>query len=424
MKASHLYLGLGFFSVIILILCLRANPAFLLFQNNYYDVVVKPSRSEAEVFKDLPSSCQATAQYRYDAQRTGAAPADFNPSAQVKIIKKIAPLNVDIHGASKSSPTVDDTGVYVGSDTGWFFKMDHDGHVLWKFYVPGSNNGIHGSAAVDDKKVYIGTYNGFMYALDKTTGELVWANPVGDYIGASPLLADGGLFIAAETSHPNGLLVRMDCNTGQTLWVSDWLAGHPHSSPAYNPTTNSVLVGANSGRFFAFDAKTGQEQWRAQLGGPLKGTAMVWDGTAYFASWDKNYYGYDIRTGKKRWESFMGGRIQTNLSLVADSQLGITNTKLGEIVAINLNDGTLAWRLKHGDSNHQFSILITKDPKRKGESLAWSRCKTYQLCTLDAKTGKLLHHIDLPGAFTSVPFAWKNRIYISLDKNQGLVILE
>lgn len=411
-------------TLLVVVLSYLQNPQLIHFSRDYFKVVDRPPISEAVRYKELETNCKSTTQYRYDEKRTGAAPGDATPKAKAKIIKKIYPLNVDIHGASKSSPTVDDTGVYVGSDTGFFLKMNHDGEVVWKFYVPGSNNGIHGSAALDEKKVYIGAYNGFIYALDKMTGELVWANPVSDYIGASPLLAGGALYITAETRHPNGLVVKLDCNTGETHWVSEWMGGHSHSSPAYDATNNIILAGANSGRFFALDADTGETAWKTQLKGQVKGTPMIWDGTAYFSSWDRSYHAYDIKTGKERWSQFMGGRIQTSLSLVPGANIGITNTKVGDITGINLTDGEILWRLRHGDSNHMFSVLITKDPDRPGEYLAWSRCKTYQLCVLDGKTGKLLNNTDLPSSFTSVPFAWKNRIYISLDKNQGLIILE
>ena len=422
MKSSLIHGLIGFAAILLAVISYMQNPELLSFQRNYYDIVKTPGIALPIVYKDLQSSCEASAQYRHNEKRTGVSLA--KPQSKVKITEHIFPLNVDIHGASKSSPTVDDTGVYIGSDTGWFWKMNHDGEILWSFYVPGSNNGIHGSAALDDKKVYIGTYNGFMYALDKKSGELAWANPVANYIGASPLLAGGALYIAAETSHPDGTLVKLDCNTGETKWVSKWLGGHSHSSPTYDKTNKVLLVGANSGRFFAFSEEDGKTVWQEQFRGQIKGTPMIWDGTVYFGSWDKNYHAYDIKTGKKRWSTFMGGRIQTSLSLVPGEAIGVTNTKVGDIAGLNLEDGEVLWRLRHGDSNHQFSILITEDPKQKGKYLAWSRCKKFQLCTLDAKTGKLLNNIDLPGSFTSVPFAYQDKIYISLDKNQGMVILQ
>ncbi len=373
--------------------------------------------------KRLDSSCRATAQYRYDEKRTGVAPKTHQPKPKLKIIKRV-PVNAGIHSASKSSPTVDDSGVYVGSDAGWFLKMNHDGEILWSFYIPGSGNGIHGSAAIDDKKVYIGAYNGFLYALDKMNGDLVWANPVADYIGASPLLAGGFLYISAETSHPDGLVAKIDCNTGKTLWVSQWLGGHSHSSPTYDENNKLILAGANSGRFHAFHENSGETAWKIQIHGQIKGTAMIHDSQVFFASWSKNYHSLDLKTGKENWQSFMVNQIQTSLTLVPGENIGITNAPIGEIVGINLEDGTIAWRLRHGDRNNQFSVLVTQNPDKQGHYLAWSRCKESQLCTLDAKTGKLIYNMDLPGALTGVPFAYKKRLYINLDEYGGLVILE
>ena len=318
----------------------------------------------------------------------------------------------------------DDSGVYVGSDTGWFWKMDHTGEILWSFYVPGSGNGIHSSAGMDDKKVYIGAYNGFMYALDKETGDLVWARPVGDYIGSSPLIAGGNLYISAETRDNDGFVAKLDCNSGDILWSSPRMGGHSHSSPVYDPENRLIMAGANSGRFYAFDQDEGKTLWEVQTHGQIKGTAMIHGSQVFFGTWGKHYQSYDTKTGKKNWHSYMMGRVQTSLTLVPGQNLGITNTPLGEIVGINLDDGTIAWRLRHGDRNHMFSVLVTGNPQKKGDYLAWSRCKESQLCTLSAKTGKLIHNMEIPGSFTSVPFAYKNRIYISLDFNGGLLILE
>ncbi len=422
MTEKRISIALVLLGLVIVFLCYRQNPDLLLYRKDYFSIIDTPPISPSVIYKDLQSNCQATSQYRQDSQRTGVDLV-AKPQAQVKIAKKIFPFNVDIHEASKSSPTIDQTGIYIGSDSGWFYKLDYDGEIIWRFYVPGSDYGFHSSAAVDDKKVYIGAYNGFMYALDKSNGELVWANPVANYIGASPLLADGNLFISAETYHPDGLVAKLNCNTGETLWVSEWLGGHSHSSVAFDKANDQVVVGANSGRFYAFDNKTGQTRWNVQVGGQIKGTPLIWDGTAYFGSWDKHYHAYDLKTGKERWKTFMGGRIQTSLTLVPGKAIGVTNTKVGDIIGINLNDGEILWRLRHGDRNHQFSVLVTKDPNQD-RFLALSRCKEFQLCTLNAVTGELIENIDLPGSFTSVPSAWEDKIYISLDKNRGLVILQ
>jgi outer membrane protein assembly factor BamB len=418
------YLLVSLSVLIILFLSYLANPNFYSFGNDYEKIVDKAYVAPPTRYKELNSSCSATTQYLYHQDRTGVAPDTARPKAQVSIIHHQRPLNIDIHSASKSTPVVDDSGMYVGSDSGWFWKMDHQGQVIWSLYLPGSDNGIHGTAVVDDKKVYIGAYNGFMYALDKTNGDLVWSVPVGHFIGASPLLANGALYIAAETSHPDGFLAKIDCNTGKSQWVSPWFGGHSHSSPSYDSQNKQLLVGANSGRFYAIDEATGRVNWQVQLTGQIKGTPMVWENKVYFSSWDKYYHAYDLNTGKQVWKQYMGGRVQTSLALVPGVNLGLTNNKVGDIAALNLETGEFQWRLRHGDPNSQFSILITKDPKREDKYLAWSRCKEFQLCVLDAQTGQLIHNLQLPGSFTSVPFAYQDKVFISLDKDKGLVVLQ
>lgn len=399
------------------------NPQFLQFERNYYQVVPKPPKAPAAHFKNKESSCQPVAQYQYSENRHGFA-ANTTPSIKAQIKHHWSPFNLDIHSASKATPLIDDSGVYVGNDSGWFYKLNHSGQVLWSFYIPGSLNGIHSTAAVDEAKVYVAAYNGFLYALDKDNGDLVWATSVGDYVGASSLLADGALFISAETYHPEGLLAKIDCNSGKILWVSEWLGGHSHSSPTFDQQHGQVLVGSNSGRFFAFASDDGRTLWKTQLGGPIKGTASLKDGIAYVSSWDKHLHAIDTQKGEKLWSLFMGGRIQTSLSLVPDSSIGITNNKMGEIVGIDLKKGVILWRLIHGDTNSMSSVLITPGPNKKNPYLAWARCKNTELCTLNAESGQLLQQLSLPGTFTSVPYAYKNQIWISLDKNAGLVVLE
>ena len=289
----------------------QANPRFLNYRQAYFKVVTKPYLAPATHFKKLESQCRATAQYRYNETRKGVAPNTATPRIKTRILKRQA-LNLGLDNISKSSPIVDDSGVYVGSDTGWFLKLNHDGDIVWRFYIPGSN-GIYGSAALDDKKVYIGADNGFFYALDKTNGDLVWANPVADSIGASALLAGGNLFVSATTSHPDGFMVRLDCNRGETLWVSPWFGGPSHSSPVYDRNNKQVLVGANSGRFYAFHEESGKTAWEMQTHGQIKGTAMIHKDQVFFGSWGKKL----LRPGSENQEkelAFLHGRKDPNQS--------------------------------------------------------------------------------------------------------------
>ena len=83
----------------------------------------------------------------------------------------------------------------------------------------------------------------------------------------------------------------------------------------------------------------------------------------------------------------------------------------------------MRWSYRHKDRNHYFSVLATRQPKATNNYYIWSRCDERNLCVLAAKSGQLIRKIRLPGSFTSIPVAYKEKVIIALDDNHGLVIL-
>jgi len=52
------------------------------------------------------------------------------------------------------------------------------------------------------------------------------------------------------------------------------------SSPAIDAAENFVVVGSGS-RLWAFDAETGEEAWRHEVGGSVTGSPALWENKAY-----------------------------------------------------------------------------------------------------------------------------------------------
>ena len=67
-----------------------------------------------------------------------------------------------------------------------------------------------------------------------------------------------------------------------------------------------VLVGSYSGRFFAFDAATGEQRWSFRANGKISGSATVIGNVVYFATLKKRTYALNARTGELLW-SFPDG---------------------------------------------------------------------------------------------------------------------
>ena len=124
-----------------------------------------------------------------------------------------------------SSPTVVRGDVYIGADTGWFYKLDAvTGHILAKRFVgfqrattcPPSR-GFVDTASVDrddsgQLMVYVGGPDGYLYALRASNLSVKWrsviaipAAKVNDYFQwSSPTVARGRVYIgvASNCDHP------------------------------------------------------------------------------------------------------------------------------------------------------------------------------------------------------------------------------
>jgi outer membrane protein assembly factor BamB len=139
-----------------------------------------------------------------------------------------------------SSPTVADGAVYIGANTGWFYKLDEaTGAVLAKVflgYQPRLTCGARGlistaTVAVDPSDgqdtVYVGAPDGYLYALRASDLSLKWrsvidipSSTVSDYfVWSSPTVANGKIYIgsASHCDKPltRGSLVGYDQATGQ-----------------------------------------------------------------------------------------------------------------------------------------------------------------------------------------------------------------
>lgn len=330
-------------------------------------------------------------------------------------------LNVEVHAASKSSPAIDETGLYVGSDSGWFYKYDFEGRIQWKFNVAAATKGIHATAALDQKRVYIGAYNGRLYALDKDTGRPDWILELGVAIGASAALHDNALYVSVETAHPNGYIVKVNPADGKVLWVSGWLGGHPHSSPALWPEKNLLFVGCNSMRFFALDMNTGLVKWSFNGEGQIKGTPAVVAGHVYFTSWGRKIFSLNAETGEDEWETFIGGEVQSSPTYVPDHDVLIAHAAGGQLTAVKRTTGNIVWTRQTGMRRSILSATVTRDQKGTGW-VVWTKCSADDFCALDPATGRTLKAWRV-GVLTGVPVPYKGDIYLALDYPDSFVKL-
>lgn len=171
-------------------------------------------------------------------------------------------FNVGVHSAPKASVVADADGVFVGSDTSWFQAFDRDGKLKWGTYLADADRGIHSTAVLGAKSLLIGTYRGTLYRLEKATGRIIWSRVVGRAIGASPFILDDSVIVNVETIPPDGYLMKIDITSGETIWQSPRLGEQSHSSPAYDPSSKTLVIGVNDSSIQGFDADMGTRRWK------------------------------------------------------------------------------------------------------------------------------------------------------------------
>ncbi len=316
-------------------------------------------------------------------------------------------LNQEYYGASKSSPAVDNDLIFIGSDTGYLYAFNRtNGKEVWKFQSRPSENGIHGSPAFDDEKVYIGAYDGWLYGLYKNNGTLAWEIKLGDYIGSSPCLFNGVVYIGVELDGPAGYLVGCNASTGAESFRSAKFKSHPHSTPSIDPVRNYIYIGSNDKYIYCYDLTSKTEVWNYKTGGEIKATPCITSDVLYITSWDNNLYCLDLSNGTRYFSFETGQRSMSSPCIDSFGERVYFGSHDGYIHCVNAKNGSLLWKYKTEEIILSSPTLVERD----GYLICGSNDKNVYI--LNSDTGKLEKKIEIKSGVSSVPVIVKNQMYI------------
>ena len=363
---------------------------------------------------------EPTFYFRGDPNRTGVNRNHILPQdIQLEWEKK--PLNLGIHTASKATPAVDDSGVYVGADSSWFYAYDLQGQLKWKFFSDDAKYGFHSTAALDKRRVYIGDYKGQLYALDKESGRPDWSIRLGETIGASPILYKDTILVTIETNNPrNGYLVRLDQKNGELLWKSEYLGEQSHSSPSIDESLGFAILGANNSKLFAFDIKSGKQMWQVQLDGEIKATPMIREGVSYLPTWNGTLYAINNEDGTTLWTANIGDKAQGSVSWVPELDLLIIGSKVGKIFAFNRQSGEKRWEISTNTWSSQMTSALVIRKAKDGPFRIWIPCAEKKICSIDPNWGRIEKRIVVREMITSTLVAHNQALYIAPTRYGGL----
>lgn len=206
----------------------------------------------------------------------------------------------------------------------------------------------------------------------------VWHCSLKGGIYSTPVTDGRSLFIGDDV----GCLYSLNLKSGKTNWTFNTgmrIVGSPAVSEGI------VVFGSANYNIYGLDAKTGKELWHISTKQAVMGAATIENGIAYIGGGDGRMFAIDIHTGKIKWSFDELKNYVLTRPLVYNQKLyfGTWDT---HFYALNLADGSLAWKWNNGNGNPKLSPASVWPVAANGKIFITAPDR-YFTC-LDAETGE------------------------------------
>jgi len=274
--------------------------------------------------------------------------------------------------------------------------------------------------------------------------KLEWQYSLFSQVSASPVVAGGQLFVAAE----NGNLYSFNLKNKQFNWLY-----HTEAGIASTPVVvdGCIYFLSRDGFFYALEQSTGKRLWRFATGGETRFAAVggyglpadmgpvpdPWDfylssslvrnGKVYFGSSDHHLYALDALSGELIWSFDAGNSIHSS-PVYANGQIffGTWGTRL---YAVNAETGLEFWNFEGGtDSAYSVMQGITATPTVDADTV-YIGARDGFVYALRQTDGAVLWRYDAAGSWVLSTAAIDEKniyigtsdtgLFLALDKKTG-----
>ncbi|MEM9469167.1 MAG: PQQ-binding-like beta-propeller repeat protein [Pseudomonadota bacterium] len=278
-----------------------------------------------------------------------------------------------------------------------------------------------------------------MQNLSLNEGELkrAWSADIGEGSGripltAQPIVADGKVF----TLDTRAKLRAFDSTNGKRIWETKVKPENEDEAvigggTAFSDGTLYVTSGYNEA--LAVNPENGEIVWRTKLVAPARAAPTVLQGRAFLTLLNNTVVALNAGNGKILWEHNSIGESAGLLgaaSPAADREIVVPGLSSGDILALRVENGALAWqdnlagRIRFGSLSGLADIRAL--PVLEGD-LILAVSYGGKMVALDKPTGNRLWERNITGSET--PWIAANAVYvlttdnelIALDKTNGAV---
>ena len=180
----------------------------------------------------------------------------------------------------------------------------------------------------------------------------------------------------------NGSIIKFEDSSKLTWKKNYYSKAEKKSKPFlfFNKSKNILIVADNIAKYYALDVNNGKLLWIKNNSSPFNSQIKIHKNKFYIVDLENIIHCYSVKNGKEIWkyktENFFI-KSQKRLSIAIDNDIVYFNNSIGDITALNANNGDFVWQLPtqnsqiYGDS----FLLKTSDLVINKNSILFSNNK-------------------------------------------------
>lgn len=195
---------------------------------------------------------------------------------------------------AESSPLVHGNMLLFGSEDGTVYSLDkRSGRTIWTYSASGA---VKAALALSNGRLYFGDYGGSVQAISVRTGKQAWSSSQSGTFYSTAAVAWGRVFLGSTDGRMYSFTTGGDLawarQTGNYVYASPAVADVPGLGP-------TVYGGSYDGTFYAWNARNGASRWTWDAGGKISGGSVVIGNLVWFSDLgNKRVVALNSRTGR------------------------------------------------------------------------------------------------------------------------------
>ena len=193
----------------------------------------------------------------------------------------------------------------------------------------------------------------------------------------------------------NGTIIKFD-NLSKPIWEKNHYTKKEKKVKPFlflEKSNNILIVADNISKYYGIDTRSGNLLWKRSNSSPFNSQIKIYKDKLYVVDFENILHCYSIKNGKKIW-SFKSENVliksQKKLSIVISDDVVYFNNSVGDINALNTNNGKLIWQLP--TQNNQILedsfLLKSSDLVIEKNSIIFSNNKN-EFYSINKKNGLL-----------------------------------